>query len=175
MSVVIYSEGVLGADKRAVINGAQWNVFSQPTTKVHTHESKSFAIAFAGHLPGPRSLKIILNTIYQMLIKFTLEETQESMEITEELASRLFAESRTSIIVMTKTDTWLFAKKHKHWIELTAQNYYSGNGAPCAAMCIGAGLTVIQALTEIPKVCIECGDGYDVVRAVNLKHIQVEK
>lgn len=175
MSVVIYSDGVLGADRRCVIAGGSWNVSQQPMQKVHTHESKTFAMASAGHIPGPRGMKIIMDTIHGMLLRFFLEESQESMEMTPDIKAKLFSETRTSIFVMTRTDVWLFHRDQPTWIEITHHNYYSGNGSPAAAVCIEAGLTVIQALKEIPYVSAEVGDGYDTVKATSLKLMQVEK
>lgn len=175
MSIVIYSKGVLGADRRCIINGAQWNVFQAPGKKVHMHESKTFAIAFAGHIPGPRSLKLIFDTIHDMLLAFHIEGVDDNLTLTDEIKSRLFSESRSSIIAMTKSDVWLFSEKQTAWIEITHLDYFNGNGAPCAAMCLGAGLSVDKALQEIPAISGECGDGYDIVKVSELKAMKVVK
>jgi len=175
MSIVIYSDGVLGADRRCVIAGGAWNVHQTSMQKLHIHESKTFAVASAGHLPGPRGLKVIMDTVQGMLLKFFLEDSQESMELTKELKDRLFSESRTSMIVMTKTDVWFFHADQPTWIEITHHPYYSGNGSPAASVCIAAGLSVQQALEEVPHVSTECGDGHDLVKFSMLKAMKVEK
>lgn len=157
-----------------MVDGTAWSVSLQEFLKIHKHESNTFAIGITGHMPGPRSLKAIMSTMYTMLLKHHIEDSSESMTLTDEIKDTLFNETRNSIIVMTASDTWLMEKIQKQWVEITHMDYFMGNGAAAAVICIAAGLDVSQSIGELSFVSTECGPERDIVKMKELTLFSVE-
>jgi hypothetical protein len=163
MSLVIYKDGVLGGDKRTITKPGEWTTTLGVSTKVHLHESNTFAIASCGDVLGPRTIKYVMGTIHQMVVAHAIADDQASITISKELSDQLFTEGRSEFILLLHDACWLLSKEHEVWVELTGTTYLMGNGAACASICLGAGLTVEQTLQETPFVNVDCGGGYDIV------------
>jgi len=159
VSLIIYKDGVLGADRCGVVQPYTTYSNLQEMRKLYVCKTKRMAVAFCGDNIHPESVQIAMDIFSIVLMGWEAAEKNVGPEFTEE-QREAFLGDRT-YFVMTTTDAWCV--DGYRWTHLNETTQCRGNGAWMGYVGLAHGLSVTDTIISVGELNPEVGTVVDVI------------
>lgn len=169
MTVLVYHEGILGADKRALMEECiSHSERISTVTKIHLSSCKRFAIGMVGGGRLPKDIPKVMSLLGAVIFKYKLANCTQSVLTDEE---REFLDLENTLYLAVTSDC-LFLFNDKGARQITG-SIFMGSGANVARGAIECGKSVRDAIVIAGKYITTVGNGIDIIDCSDLLPIEI--
>lgn len=167
MSVVIFAGGVLGADRRCLVDHGSYDCNIQTMVKIFQGEDKRFAYGYCGDALSESEKMQAAQFFSTKICLFLAGARDADLQLTSDEVKQVGGWAR-SFIIMTRKRAWHLSYSLKLSEITNLEAYALGNGSVMAYVCLKAGLTVPKTIEMLAIHNTDTGNGMDIIKQTDL-------